>query len=156
MGLGFKVLSANEAAEIKSQHDRIVGLNIPEPAINFATAQYYAGQGLTAEAIEILEEMVEGGNQQAVVYQALADLYAQIGLLLLAEPGYLEAVELAETQGNIEAEAAIQAGLGDVYVRLGNKDKAIRRFTQAQAGYETLGDTEQAAEIAKRLERLNP
>jgi tetratricopeptide (TPR) repeat protein len=134
---------------------RITDLGLSSEAETFALAELYAGHGLIAEAIEILEDLVKDGSQQTAVHQALADLYKDIGLLLLAEPRYLEAAKLAEARGNPEAQAAIQASLGEVYVTLNNTNEAIRWLTQAQAGYEVLGDGQRASEIAERLAELS-
>jgi tetratricopeptide (TPR) repeat protein len=155
-GLGFSLLEETEAGRVRADAERIAGLGLSDEAEAFALAQLYAGRGLIAEAIENLEGLVEGGSQQAAVHQALADLYAQIGLVLLAEPRYLEAVGLAEAEGNVEGLAAIQASLGEVYYpALNNKDEAIRCLTQAKAGYETLGDTQRASELEERLAELD-
>jgi hypothetical protein len=154
VGLGFRLLREDEAEQIRAYGNRLAGLGLSDEIEAFALAQLYAGQNLRAEAIEILAGLVEAGHQQAAVHQLLADLYAQIGLFLLAEPRYLEAIALAETQANLEAVAASQADLAEVYFRLGKTDEAIHRLTQAQTGYETLGDTDKANEIAERLEEL--
>jgi hypothetical protein len=153
-GLGFTSLNETEAVTVRANQARIVDLGLTAEAKDFALAQFYVGEGLIAEAIEMLKMLVEVGNQQAVVHQALADLYAKIGLLLLAEPRYTEAVVLAEQQGNIEALADIQTGLGEVYFGLGDEDKAIDWFTRAQENYETLGDTERAKRITEQIEQL--
>lgn len=153
-GLGFTLLNETEAETVRANQTRIAALGLTDEAEAFALAQFYVGHGLTAEAIEILAGLVEAGSQHAVVHQAMADLYTHIGLLLLAEPRYTETVVLAEQRGNIEALADVQAGLGEVYVGLGNKDEAINWLTQARENYEALGDTERVAAVAGRLERL--
>jgi len=153
-GLGFSLLDQAQVQQIQANTDVIAGLGLSDEAEAFAIAQLYAGNGLIAESIEILEALVKDGSQQASVHQALADLYGQIGLLLLAESRYLKAVELAEAQGNVEAMANIQANLGELYIGLGDVNEATRWLTQAQTGYEILGDMDTANEIAGRLEAL--
>jgi len=155
-GLGFSLLEEAEAERVRADAERIAGLGLSDEAEAFALAQLYAGHGLVAEAIEILEGLVQGGSQQAAVHQALADLYVQIGLVYLAQSRYLEAAELAEAEGNVEGLAAIQASLGEVYYpALGNKDEAIRCLTQAKAGYETLGDSQRVGELEEQISELN-
>lgn len=154
-GLGFSLLEEVEAEKIRADARRVAGLGLSDEAQVFATAQLYSGHGLMAEAIELLEELVAGGCQQARVHQALADLYASIGLELLAEPRYLEPARLAESQGDVEGLAAIQASLGEVYVTLNNTDEAIQWLTQARAGYEALGDTQRVSELTERIAGLN-
>ncbi len=154
-GLGFSLVKEAEAERIQAYANRIAGLGLSREAEAFALAQLYAGQGLIAEAIEMLEGLVEGGSQQSTVHQALAGLYDGIGLVYLAESRYLEAVKLAEAEGNVESLAAVQASLGEVYVTLDNTDEAIQWLTQAHNGYEMLGDTQRASEITERLAELN-
>jgi hypothetical protein len=154
-GLGFSVLEEDEAERIRVDADHIAGLGLSSEAEAFAIAQFYAGHGLIAEAIAILGGLVEEGSKQAAVHQALADLYASVGLNLLAEPRYLEAIMLAEAQGNAESLAASRASLGEVYIKLNNTDEATRLLTQARAGYEALGDTQRAGELEEQILRLN-
>jgi hypothetical protein len=151
-GLGFSLLEEAEAERIHADENRIAELGLSSEAEAFAIAQLYAGNGLIAEAIDILEGLVEEGSQQAAVHQALADLYASIGLNLQAEPRYLEAIQMAEAEGNVESQAAIKASLGEVYVKLNNMDEAVSWLTEAGSGYEMLGDTGRADEIAEYLE----
>jgi len=156
VGLGFSLLSEDEAAEIKKQREQIMALDLSDTARNFALAQYYASQGLIAEGIEILAEMIEAGSKEAAVHQSLANLYVEIGLFLLAEPRYVEALGLAEDEGDIERIADIQAGLGQIYLKLGNTDRAIERLTEAQASYERLGDASRVDEVVEWLAELKP
>ena len=154
-GLGFSVLDEAEVERLRADAALVEGLSFSSEAEAFAVAQLYAGSGLVAEAVEILEGLVEEGSEQAAVHQALAEFYVSIGLSPLAESRYLEAIQLAEAEGNIEAQAAIQAGLGEVYGRLYYADEAIRWLTRAQAAYEILGDSQRVSELALLLADLN-
>ena len=52
-------------------------------------------------------------------------------------------------------EGPINADLGErVYVPLGDENKAVHHLEEAQIGYETLGDTERAAEVVALLPLL--
>ncbi len=154
-GLGFSLLEEAEAGRVRADAERITGLGLSSEAKALALARLYGGHALIAEAVEILEGLVEEGSQQAAIHQVLADLYNEIGLSLLAEPRYLEAARLAEAQGNVEGLAAVQASLGAIYAGLNNTEEAVRWLSQAQANYERLGDTQRASEIAERLGGLN-
>jgi hypothetical protein len=154
-GLGFSLLPDEEARHVRADAAKIAGLNLTDEAKAFALAQLYAGRGLYTEAIERLDKMAEAGIQAANIYRALGDLYRRIGLSLLAETRYSEAVTLAETARDIEALAAAQAGLGDVYAALGNKDEAVRWLKQAQAGYDALGDSQRASGVSERLAEMS-
>ena len=115
----------------------------------------YGGHGLIAEAIEMLKALAEDTSQAAAVYRTLGDLYRQIGLNLLAEARYLKAVELAKAARDVEGQAAVQAGLGEVNAELGKKDEAGRWLNQARAGYEALGDLQRARELQERVTDLS-
>jgi len=151
-GLGFSILPEVEAEKIIQQRDQIIGLELSEPARQYALAQYDASQGLIAEAIERFEQLVASGSEEAAVHQALADLYAQIGLWLLAEARYTTAIALADQQQNLEILAAGRARLGEVKLKLGKTAEASDLLTQAKNDYETLGEIERAAELNQLLE----
>ncbi len=154
-GLGFEVLVDSEAQPVQTSVERITELGLSDEAETLALAQFYAGHGLITEAVEILETLAETGSQQAAVHQALADLYTQTGLVLLAEPVYLQALALAEQQNNPETLAAIHAALGEkTYIALGNADKAVSHLKAAKAIYETLGDTDRVTEIEDLIKSL--
>ncbi len=84
----------------------------------------------------------------------MGDLYAQIGLNLQAEQAYLDALKLKEAKDNLENKTDIQAGLGEIYLRLGEDVDATHYLIEAQAGYEKLGDTEKVNEIIKKITTL--
>jgi hypothetical protein len=151
-GLGFSILPEAEAEKISQQRDQISGLDLSEAARQYALAQYDASQGLIAEAIEQLEQLVASGSEEAAVHQALADLYAQIGLLLLAEARYTTAITLAGQQQNLEILAASRARLGEVQMKLGKTTEAIDLLTQAKTDYETLGEVDRATELDELLQ----
>jgi hypothetical protein len=153
-GLGFSILSEAEAEKITQQREQISGLELSEAARQYALAQYEASQSLIAESIERLEQLVASGSEEAAVHQALADLYAQIGLWLLAEALYTNTLVLAEQQQNLEILAASRARLGEVKVKLGQAPEAIDLLAQAKNDYETLGEVERAAELDELLELL--
>jgi hypothetical protein len=154
-GLGFSLLPAEEIERIRVDVGTIDGLNLSEEATVFALAQLYAGRSLYAEAIEMLEGLAESDSRATNVFRELGEFYQQVGLLVLAESRYTRALELAETTGDVEGAAAAKAKLGEVYLALGNKNEALRWWTQAQTGYESLGDSQRASQIAGQLAELN-
>ncbi|MGB0383454.1 MAG: tetratricopeptide repeat protein [Ardenticatenaceae bacterium] len=152
--LGFVLLSPEEAETVQTYTTTINGLNLPDESKALALAHLYAEQGLVAEAIEILEPFAENGTQTAATYRLLGDLYRQIGLPLLAEGHYVQAITLSEAINDLEGQAAAQAALGEVYASLNNKQQAIHWLSEAQSGYEILGDIQRVIEIASLLEEL--
>ncbi len=154
LGLDFRLLEETEIEQIQANANTIDNHPLDDEAKAFVRAQFYARQGLTAEAIEILEGLVENGSQRVAVQQSLGDLYAQIGLNLQAEQAYLDALKLKEAKDNLENKTDIQAGLGEIYLRLGEDVDATHYLIEAQAGYEKLGDTEKVNEIIKKITTL--
>jgi hypothetical protein len=153
-GLGFSLLAQEEADRVRADVARIDALNLSADATAFALAQLFSGHQLYAEAIELLENSAATNDRATNVYRALGDLYQHVGLLMQAEARYLRAVEIAEAVGDIESGTAAKAKLGEVYLALGNKTEAREWLTQAQAGYESLGDSQRASEIAEQLQEL--
>ena len=153
-GLGFSLLPDEESQLIRANTVKIQGLNLSESANTFALAQMYASHSLYAEAIEMLEVLARQDNQTASVYRVLGELYQKVGLFPLAESRHTRALEVANSVGDVENIAAAQSGLGEAYMALGNKNEAIRWFTEAHAGYESLGDLPRANQIAERLQEL--
>lgn len=151
-GLAFTVIDEVGAQRMQAATEELYGLGLDDEAETFALAQLYAGYGLYAEAIATLEDL--GDTQQAAIYRALGDFYRQVDLSLEAESHYISAVDRAEETGDAEGLAAAQAALGRVTATLGRSDEAARLFDQAIAGYEALGDAQQAAEVAKDLAAL--
>jgi hypothetical protein len=80
-------------------------------------------------------------------------------VLLVAEGRYLKAVELAGG-GEREEEAAAKAGLGAVYTRLGNNEKAVRWLTEARDIYIELRDNtdlkdgQRVQQLERRIQQL--
>ncbi len=154
-GLGLTLLNANDAQRVRAAAGRLADLGLTPDAEAFGLAQLYTGYDLTAEAIEILERLVQAGSQSAAVYRTLGDLYRHIGVSLEAEARYSTAVELAEAAGDVEGQAAAQAGLGEMYGKMGNVYHAVRWLERALAGYEVLGDAQRVTELEERLGDLS-
>ncbi len=153
-GLGFSLLNENEAVHLQKSVNRLLELELSNEAESFAQAQIYAGQGLFAEAILILEKMTESGNQRTAVYYTLGNLYQQIGLTRFAETHYLEAIELANIAENLEEQAIAKQGLGETYIEIGNVDEAIKWLKAAKECFEILGDAKSVAQLEQRIREL--
>jgi hypothetical protein len=151
-GLGFTLLPTEVAQKIRSQEARLDALKLPSGANTFARAQLYAGQGLYAEAIELLEKAAQQEKQPANIYLALGGLYQQTGLFSLAEARYMSALDAANQVNDAESLAAAQHGLGQVYTSLGNKTEAAGWLNKSKSGYENLGDQQQVKKITEELQ----
>jgi tetratricopeptide (TPR) repeat protein len=90
----------------------------------------------------------------AAIYRMLGDLYLQSGANLQAQQSYQQAAQLAQAAGDIESQAAAQAGLGEADAALGLRDEAAPALQQALDNYTQLGDQPQMDAINARLKDL--
>lgn len=147
----FRLLSATEAKVVQQANALLVPSNTDETAL--LQANLYAGSGLYSDAIATLEERVRQGSQSATVHRQLGDLYAQTGLTLLAESIYLPALSLAAN--DLEEQAKIQSGLGNLYEAIGEQREAVRWLTEAKQSYEKLDNQYQVRQLEQRLQSVN-
>jgi hypothetical protein len=152
-GLGFTMLKPDEAQVIRDGETRIRGLGASDAATRLLLANLYAGQGLTAEAIEQMESLITVAEEPAIV-RALGDLYLKIRLNRLAEERYTQALALSQKLNDVEGQAIAQNALGLVYEALGNKSEAVQRSQKAIAWYQKLGDAKTIAQIEARIAAL--
>ena len=155
-GLGFKLIEAMEAREIKRMQRRLERQQqegISEETKALFLANRYAEYNLMAEAIEILEALPRE-RKITQVYRLLGDLYLQIGLILEAEEQYTEAVKLAGEKENLVELAAVKVGLGEVNYARSQIEEGISLLEEAQQIYEELGDVQRAEKLNRRLEEL--
>ena len=76
----------------------------------------YLANGLTEEAIAVLEKQVAAGTQNPVVYQALGQTYARVRNAPKATAAYQRAIDLAQAKGQMEAQKQLEAELKQLIV----------------------------------------
>lgn len=152
-GLGFSVLKADEAQTVQAAEARVRSLGLADAATRLLIANLYAGQGLNAEAIDILRDVARSANEPAVT-RTLGDLFLKTSQTRLAEEAFLAAADLSTRAGDIEGMAASHSALGLVYETFGNKAQAIEQCNQAIASYQRLGDSKTVKQIQERLASL--
>ncbi|MDM8526704.1 tetratricopeptide repeat protein [Anaerolineales bacterium HSG24] len=136
----FKLITETKRLELQSQVNEIRTLKLTSPAEALILAHLYAGHDVFSEAIDMLETAITNGQTDPIFYYTLAELYRESGLYLLALPHYETTLQLA--QDNLELRAEAHAGLGEVYIALGDGAMAKEQLTKACEGYEVLGDVE--------------
>ena len=147
--VGFTLLDDQKADSVLAAVEKLKQQGLTKEAEGLALAHLYRGNNLQAEAIELLEGLVKGESQTVAIYRLLGDIYQQGGLSRLAKERYLKVLELVGA-GDVEGQAAIQAGLGEADYALGNEDEAVQWLEKAKAGYEGLGDESQVQELEQR------
>lgn len=134
----FGILAPNKAARVKAAIARLERQKLTSDAKYLALAEVYIGQGLVAEATELLEASVARGSQIAATYYTLGDLYAHLELFQLAEKNYLHAERLAAIGKDLEARAKAASRLAEVNWIVGSEEKAAYWSNQAQKGFQAL------------------
>jgi Tfp pilus assembly protein PilF len=152
-GLGFTILSADEAQAVRDAEARVKALGLDDAPTRLLIASLYANRELTAEAIEQLEAL-SNGSQEPAVMRLLGDLYLRIGLNYLAEEHYLKALEASRQADDVEGEAAAHHVLGQLYEAMGNREAAVEHLQEAIALYEKLGDAATVKNIRERLAQI--
>jgi Tetratricopeptide repeat len=149
----FRLLDAQDADYVRSASALISKQQLPEETKSLLLAYLYSGYYLRAEAIELLEPLA-AKSQTPAVHRLLGDLYQQVGLASLAEVYYLSAVKFANAAQNLDELAAAQAGLGEVYLALGDKRNAIDNLKRALELYEKLNNQPRIKQLQERLKKL--
>ncbi len=143
--LGFSLLAADEAQDVRAEEARVGALGLSDEATRLLVANLYAGRRLYAEALQRL------GGAEAPTQPALArlagDIALAVGLTREAETAYAGALEASTAAGDREGAALANRGLGRVYGAIGNTAEAKTFYQQARSLYEQLGDQKSVAEI---------
>jgi Tetratricopeptide repeat len=130
--------------------------SLPESVIsNYGlTSQNFRSYTLTAEAITVLETLIQQGDQSPVVYRTLGDLYWQSGLYLMANETYRKAIELSTEPEDIEEKTLAQYGLGEINAATKQVDTAVQFYRQAKEGNAALGDARKIQFLDRLIENL--
>lgn len=153
-GLGFTLLDAASAAQLRTLEGRIRALKLPDEATQLVVAKLYASRGLRAEAIDALEAIVKT-RPGAALTVAIAQQYQQVGLSELAEQNLLLAIKQAGTT-DLEGLAVSQRALGLLYRdAFGLPADAKQALEVALASYRKLGAAAAVAEVQLALKELD-
>lgn len=158
--LGFRILRPLEARVIRSATTELTGNPVADVADAIAVARLYSNftlakevisqygleeesyqtYSLTAEAIALLETVVQKHQASSLLHRALADLYWQTGLLKLAVEHYSQAIQGAEGLVDLEDWTLSHQMLGKINSLRKDYPTALQNFRQAQVGYRFLGN----------------
>lgn len=135
-GLGFRVLSDEELAEIEAQAADIEGLELDMPTRQFVLSTYYARQELRGEALALLDGL-SGTLDTPTVHLWRGDLLREMCFPDEAAMACQVALERAGALGDKESQAAARAALW----WLTGDETHLERAVEL---YEELGDKAQA------------
>lgn len=151
---GFVVLSDGKVEEITAEIEQLQQQLPDDESQVLAQIYLYRSHRLNAAAIELLETLVQEGDQTEAIYQILGETYDLIGLPRLAREPYVKALELSRVNENLEGQASNQVSLGEIDVALGQVQQAVEWLKAAQNVYRALGDEAQVEKLQSRLDYL--
>ncbi len=133
-GLSFELLNDEARGAVESGRDKIRGLDLSAEAEGFAVAVYYATQGVSGEALSLLDG-IAGQLRTPAVQLWRGHVLAEMALTEEATEAYKESLALAEASGEVYAQAEAKAGLWCV--------TGIRTYgAEALQLYTTLGEAQ--------------
>jgi tetratricopeptide (TPR) repeat protein len=148
----FRLLDLAHTQRIQTEAGKIIAktqLTSDDKALELAKLDSKPENDLLTEAIEILNHAIKDGSHNVSIYQMLGDLYLQVKLPTLAETTYQQALDIATSLKNINAQAEAQIGLGEVNANLQNWQQAITFLNNARGSYQDLKDLESASQVAQ-------
>ena len=149
-GLGFWLLSAADAEEVRALESRLRALPLSPTATDLLAAELYLGHDLRAEATQLLEGLTTSGGA-ASVWLALGQAYLEAGLTSEALAALEQAEAEARETGQQDIEAAALAGLGLVARLQDDGATAETHLQAARALYELIGDQDGLEQVDRLL-----
>jgi tetratricopeptide (TPR) repeat protein len=153
--LRFKVLTEKESQELNKRIAAVqANQGLPEMVKAIALADIYGEYGLAEQAIAVLEKANRSGQSVAIAERMLGNFYLQVGLRDVAELHYRKALELAESEQDLEVLAEAQVGLAKVFVVNGKKQEARKYLQLALANYASLENSAKKEQVGKWLDKI--
>lgn len=151
---GFRRISPQGQREVDIAITALAKQNLTKEATLLAKADIYMREEVLSDAIRTLESLANRKSRIVSVYLDLGDLYRYIGLNLMAENRYQEAINLATSSQDLEGLAMAQAGLAEVKEMLGQREQVGTLLREALRGFNALGDADRAAELRERIKQI--
>lgn len=154
--LRFKVLTEKESQDL-NKRIAVIQSNqgLPEIAKAIALADIYNEYGLAEQAIAVLEKASRSGQSVAIAERMLGNFYLQVGLRDVGELHYRRALELAQSEQNLEVLAEAQIGLAKVFVVNGKKRSAREYLQLALANYVSLENSAKKQKLEEWLSKIS-
>ena len=150
----FQRLDREKSLLIQQQIQQIKAQKLSPEAETLAISHFYQVYNLNAEAIALLEGLINQGSSQVSIYKLLGQSYRRVGLEKESQTAYLQALTLAQQTQDISAQAEIQYQLGDIQLELNNLPEAKKLMLQSQKSYKDLGDSTKTQEIDQLLQEM--
>jgi serine/threonine protein kinase len=151
----FSVLDEDSLAALADAEAAIQDLKLDTKAQAYLLAQLYRQYELKSAAIDQLKQLVEAPQALAAnLWQQLGDLYFEVGLYLLAEDSYHQALTAAKQGEDLSAQAAAQVGLAHTALTFDETEAAIKQLQTAAVLYQQAGQPDLAKAIAIERDQL--
>ena len=113
----LSIVTLARAQQIQTTAQRLQQLPVdPDELAAIDLRSLYLANGLTEEAIVLLEKQVATGTQNPLVYQALGQTYARVRNVPKATAAYQRAIDLAQAEGHMDAQKQLEAELKQLIV----------------------------------------
>lgn len=149
-GLGFWLLSAADAEEVRTLESRLRAQPLSPTAADLLVAELYLGHDLRAEATQLLEALTTSDGA-ASVWLALGQATLEAGLTSEALAALEQAEAAAKVSGQQDIEAAARVGLGLVARLQDDGATAETHLQAARALYEQIGDRDGLEQVDRLL-----
>ena len=133
-------LNDEQAREVRRRIAEIESWQEAKEAKVFAIADLYRNYGLYQSAIDVLKAAIEDGTGNVSIHQLQSEIYLEVGLETAARESYLNALRVAETEGNLAYQANFQEQLGKISYYLEDYREAITWLSSAIDSYQDLLD----------------
>ena len=151
----FSLMSQTERESVQQEMAEINSLDIDSMAKTLILVEdIYPRYKLFAQGIDDLRSLINTDPDNAIIHRLLGDYYTRSGLAKPAEESYLTAIKLAVESENIEEETLANWGLGTVYGRTREADKARIYLDKAGELANQIGAADLMAGIDAELSRL--
>jgi hypothetical protein len=151
-GLGFSVITDEEAKKIATAEASVRGLGLGPSESQFFIADLYAARGLSAEARVKLDALKKDLKELAVL-RLLGDLYANAGLHREAASQYEAALKLPQAITDLEGQALTLSALGGSLEMLKRPNDAKASWMKAVEIFAKLGEQVTIEELSKPTRR---
>lgn len=148
----FTILTDAKVRIINQKLAQAEALKLDSTTQALVLARIYLEHNLNQNAITLLEEQIQQGQQSVAIYQLQALIYEQIGLNKRAQQRYENALELTDAS-DLEQQASIQESLGLLARSVANHAEAVRWLQSAEDIYQEQLDIS-IPDVQSRLQEL--
>ena len=127
-----------------------------EEEVTLAKAGTYFLDEMYADALSMLEVLAAKPTASELVYIALGDTYSTTGLNDLAIDAYQQAIALAAADSDYRSQATALVNLSEVYIQLGEFEKARMRLNEARQLYSQIGALPEVSLLDQKIELFSP